>query len=81
MTYSGHRMVDEGDNLSLIRLGWKYTYSLYFSSDDFSLIGIPERNNIISVVNIGDKIPIHSKPLITFKDITKMPHQIIISPK
>lgn len=57
------------------------TYSRYFSSDDFSRSGMPDRNSIINVVNMGDSIPIHSKPLITFNDITKMPHQMTISPK
>lgn len=39
-----------------------YTYCLYFSSDDFSRNGIPDKNKIISVVNSGDKMPIHSIP-------------------
>lgn len=38
------------------------TYFLYFSSDDFSRKGIPDKNNIINVVNSGDKMPIHSIP-------------------
>lgn len=57
------------------------TYSLYFSSDDFSRNGIPDRNRIIRVVNIGDSMPIHSIPSITLMEITKIPHQIVISPK
>lgn len=57
------------------------TYCLYFSSDDFSRNGIPDKNKIINVVNSGDKMPIHSIPLMTLIDITKMPHQMRISPK
>lgn len=57
------------------------TYSLYFSSETRSRTGIPDRNRMIKVVNIGDKIAIHSMPLITFSEITNMPHHKIISPK
>jgi len=57
------------------------TYSLYFSSETRSRTGIPDRNSMIKVVNIGDKIAIHSMPLITFSVITNMPHHKIISPK
>lgn len=57
------------------------TYSLYFSSADRSLKGIPERNRIIRLVNIGDIIATHSMPSITFSDTTNIPHQMTISPK
>jgi hypothetical protein len=36
---------------------------------------------MMNVVNIGDKIAIHSTPLITFKEITKIPHHNTTSPK
>lgn len=58
-----------------------WTYFRYFSSDDFSLNGIPDKNSIISVVNNGDKMPIHSIPWMTLIEITNIPHQISISPK
>lgn len=57
------------------------THSLYFSSDTRSRTGMPDKNRIIRVVNIGDKIATHSIPLMTFSEITKMPHHKIISPK
>lgn len=57
------------------------TYCLYFSSDDFSRNGMPDKNKMIIVVNNGDRMAIHSIPRMTLSDITKMPHQIKISPK
>lgn len=57
------------------------TYCLYFSSDDFSRSGMPDKNKMMSVVNNGDKMPIHSIPWMTLSDMTKIPHQIRISPK
>lgn len=57
------------------------TYFLYFSSDTRSRTGSPLRKRMIKVVNIGEAIAIHSTPLITFKEITKIPHHKMISPK
>lgn len=36
---------------------------------------------MIKVVNMGEAMAIHSRPLITFSDMTKMPHQTMTSPK
>lgn len=57
------------------------TYSLYFSSANLSLTGIPDKKSIIKLVKIGEAIAIHSIPLITFKEMTNTPHHITISPK
>ena len=59
----------------------KSTYSLNFSSEERSRRGIPERNNKIREVKIGDNTATHSGPLITFIEMIKMPHQRTISPK
>lgn len=57
------------------------THFLYFSSVDFSNIGMPDKNKIMTVVKIGDITATHSAPSITFKEIIKIPHQSTISPK
>lgn len=57
------------------------TYSLYFSSETRSRTGIPDRKRMIKVVNTGEAIAIHSMPLITLREITKIPHHKMISPK
>lgn len=57
------------------------THCRYFSSEDFSRNGMPDKNKIINVVNSGDKMPTHSIPRMTLIEITKMPHQMRISPK
>lgn len=57
------------------------TYCRYFSSDDFSRIGMPDKNSMMSVVNMGEMIPMYSIPSMTLNEMTKMPHQHRISPK
>uniref|UniRef100_A0A182MR40 Uncharacterized protein n=1 Tax=Anopheles culicifacies TaxID=139723 RepID=A0A182MR40_9DIPT len=63
------------------KYGKKDTYSRYFSSADRSRTGMPDRKRMIRVVKIGDRIATHSMPSMTFSEITKIPHQITISPK
>jgi len=62
-------------------MGNNITYSRYFSSDDFSKRGIPDRNRMMSVVKIGDRMANHSRPSRTFSEMMKIPHHNTISPK
>mgnify|MGYP006989435649 CR=1 FL=1 len=72
--------MNESINQSISEMKIK-TNSRYFSSDDFSNKGIPDKNNIIKVVKIGESIAIHSIPSITFIDMMNIPHHKTISPK
>lgn len=59
----------------------RLTHSLYFASDALSRTGIPDRNRMMQVVKMGDKMATHSIPLMTLREMTKIPHHKTTSPK
>jgi hypothetical protein len=42
---------------------------------------MPDRNKMMSVVKIGDRMANHSRPSRTFREMMKIPHHNTISPK